>query len=90
MPRPQPGDVYRQHGSAIERLLGILGEEVRRHAEFAEAEGVDWGHVGDLSHVRQGLVGLLVQLAQRDRAAIERQLAERPHEEDRHADHGGH
>ena len=90
MPRPTAGEVHQQHVSAIERLLGILGEEVRRHAEFAEAEGVDWGHVGDLSHVRQGLVGLLVQLAQRDQATIEREVAERHDEEDRHADHGGH
>ena len=56
-------------------LLDLIGQEMKRHAEYAKTDGLHWGHVGVLQ-VRNCLVEVLAQLAQQDEAFVENRLAE--------------
>jgi hypothetical protein len=60
----------------VEALLDMLKEEVAHHAEFARKEGIDFGHCGDLGHMRQLLVEALAFLAQQEPEDVERRLNE--------------
>jgi len=60
----------------IGALLDLIGQEAKQHAEYAKTEGLHWGHVGDILHIRKCLVEVLAQLAQQDEAFIEKHLAE--------------
>ena len=66
--------VYRSRRIDVEKLLGMLDEEVAHHAEYAAKEPRDWGFAGDLGHVRDLLVEALAFLSQQDRDDIERRL----------------
>jgi hypothetical protein len=68
--------IYRSRRKDVEALLSWLGLEVEQHAAFAEEEGVDYGHAGDLGEVRRQLVQALSFLAQRDEGDIESALAD--------------
>ena len=69
-------EAYRMNENDIGALLDLIGQEVKHHAEHAKTEGLHWGHVGDLGHVRKCLVEVLAQLAQHDEAFIEKHLEE--------------
>ncbi len=68
--------IYRSRRKDVEALLSWLGLEVEQHAAFAEKEGVDYGHAGDLGELRRQLVQALSFLAQRDEEDIESALAD--------------
>jgi hypothetical protein len=67
---------YQIHENDIGALLDLIGQEVKHHAEYAKTDGLNWGHVGDVLHVRKCLVEVLAQLAQQDEAFIEKHLNE--------------
>ena len=71
-----PEAVYARRRRDVVRLLDWLTAEVRKHEEYARMEGVDFGHAGDLGHVRERLIETLAFLAQREEADIEGALAE--------------
>ncbi len=58
----------------VAALLDWLELEIQEHAAYAETEGVDYGHGGDLGHVREKLIETLSFLAQRDEKDIEEAL----------------
>ena len=60
----------------IAPLLDWLQLELGQHADYPETEGVDYGHCGDLGHVREKLIETLAFLAQRDEKDIEDALAD--------------
>ena len=64
-------ETYDERRSEIAALLDTLGQEVNMHTEYAEKEGLHWGHAGDLGHVKELLVQTLAFLAQRDEADIQ-------------------
>ena len=64
-------ETYDERRSEIAALLDTLGQEVNMHAEFAEKEGINWGHAGDLGRVAEQLIRTLAFLAQRDEADIQ-------------------
>lgn len=64
-------DLYTHRKRDIAALLDWISLEVDQHAEYAETEGVDYGHCGDLGHVREKLIETLAFLAQRDEKDIE-------------------
>lgn len=76
MAKPSAQQAYQAHQNDIGALLDLIGQEVGHHGEYAKAEGVHWGHCGDLSHVRKCLIEVLSQLAQHDEALIEQHLEE--------------
>ena len=68
--------LYTGRKADIAALLDWLSLETDRHAAYAETEGVDFGHCGDLGHVRDRLTEALAFLAQRDEKDIEDALAD--------------
>jgi hypothetical protein len=68
--------VYRSRRKDVDALLDWLHLEVEQHAAFTEKEGVDFGHCGDLGHMRQLLVEALAFLAQQEPEDVERRLNE--------------
>ena len=74
MAKETVAQAYQRHQNDIGALLDLVGQEVARHAEYARAEGLNWGHAGDVAHVRKCLVEVLAQLAQQDEAFIEQHL----------------
>ena len=57
------GELYTSRRRDIAALLDWISLEVDKHAEYAEKEGQDLGHAGDLGHVRELLVQALAFLA---------------------------
>ena len=76
MPKQAAQEAYQERQSDIGALLDLMGPEIKAHGEFGEKEGLDWGHVGDLGHVRKCLIETLTFLAQQDEEFIENHLAE--------------
>ena len=76
MRKQTPGQAHAQHCTDIGALLDLIGQEVTHHAEFARGEGLHWGHVGSVAHVREGLIEALAFLAQQDEDDIEKHLTE--------------
>ena len=74
MAKQTAAQAYQRHQNDIGALLDLVGQEMARHAEHAKADGLHWGHVGDVAHVRKCLVEVLAQLAQQDEAFIEQHL----------------
>jgi hypothetical protein len=66
--------IYRSRRRDVAALLDWLEIEVGQHAAYAEQEGVDYGHCGDLGHVRELLVQALSFLAQQEPEDIESAL----------------
>ena len=69
-------EAYQRNQNDIGALLDLIGQEAKRHGEYAKTEGIHWGHVGDVAHTRKCLLEVLAQLAQQDEAFIEKHLAE--------------
>ena len=69
-------EAYQRNQNDIGALLDLIGQEAKRHGEYAKTEGIHWGHVGDVAHARKCLLEVLAQLAQQDEAFIEKHLAE--------------
>ena len=62
---------YGQHHAAIKDLLKSIDQHVRshkdealKHKDYRGKKGVDWGHVGDISHVHSALAEIHDRLAQ--------------------------
>ncbi len=73
---PSAATVYGSRRADIAALLDWLDIELDKSAEYVEKEGVDFGHSGDLGHVRNLLVQTLAFLAQRDEEDIKGALAD--------------
>ena len=73
--KPTAAQAYQGCQNDVGALLDLIGQEMKQHAEFAEKDALNWGHVGDVLHVRRCLIETLAQLAQRDEAFIEKHLA---------------
>jgi hypothetical protein len=69
-------ELYTNRKRDVAALLDWLELELGQHADYAETEGVDYGHCGDLGHVREKLIETLAFLAQRDEKDIEDALAD--------------
>jgi len=69
-------DVYTSRKRDVAALLDWISLEVDQHAEYAEKEGLNWAHCGDLGHVREKLIETLAFLAQRDEQDIKDALAD--------------
>ena len=67
---------YEERKNEIGALLDAISQETKMHAEYAEKDGLNWGHAGDLAHVRQNLIETLAFLSQRDEADIQHFLNE--------------
>jgi hypothetical protein len=76
-------ELYMSRKRDVAALLDWLELELGHHADYAEAEGVDYGHCGDLGHVRKKLVETLCFLAQRDEKDIEEALDDASREQPR-------
>ena len=74
MGKQNVNDVYRQRRNEVGALLDLIGQEVKMHAEFAEKDGLHWGHVGDLGHLKELLVDALASVSQQDEAFVEAAL----------------
>ena len=68
--------VYTSRKRDIAALLDWLELELDKHAEYAEKEGLNWAHCGDLGHVQELLVQTLAFLAQREEKDIKDALAD--------------
>ena len=68
--------LYLSRKRDVAALLDWLELELGQHADYAETEGVDYGHCDDLGHVREKLIETLAFLAQRDEKDIEDALAD--------------
>jgi len=66
-------DVYTGRRRDIAALLNWISLEVEQHAAYAEKEGVDFAHCGDLGHLKDLLVQALAFLAQQGEEAIRAQ-----------------
>ena len=59
--------LYADRKRDIDALLGLIGQEVTQHAEYARKEGgPNWAHCGDLGYVREHLMETLAFLANQD------------------------
>jgi len=67
---------YQARRRDVDKLADMLKEEVAHHAEFAQKDGVNWAHAGDLGHVRELLVEALAFLAQQEPGDVARRLQE--------------
>ena len=76
MAKQTANEAYQRNQNDIGALLDLIGQEAKRHGEYAKTEGIHWGHVGDVAHTRKCLLEVLAQLAQQDEAFIEKHLAE--------------
>jgi hypothetical protein len=74
--KPTAEQAYQGCQNDVGELLDLIGQEMKQHAEFAEKDALNWGHVGDVHHVRRCLIETLAQLAQQDEAFIEKHLEE--------------
>ena len=68
--------LYTGRKADIAALLDWISLEVDKHAEYAQREGLHYGHAGDLGHVREQLIEVLAFLAQCDEHDIEKNLAD--------------
>ncbi len=53
-------ETYETRRREIAAMLELLKCELEGHADNAKADGLDWGHVGDLGHIRENLKETLV------------------------------
>jgi len=53
-------ETYETRQREIAAMLEFLKCELEAHAEKAKADGLHWGHVGDLAHIRENLKETLV------------------------------
>lgn len=75
-PEPTSKEAYATKRAEIARLMDVLEMHLEiNDAGHADMPG-DWGLVGNLDQVRQGLIGMVGMLARMDRADVERFLAE--------------
>ena len=69
-------EAYEARRRDVDKLADMLKEEVAHHAEFAQKDGVNWAHAGDLSYVQGLLVDALSFLAQQEPGDVVRRLQE--------------
>jgi len=67
---------YEERQNDVGALLDTLAQQMRMHADYAKADGMDWAKVGDLTEVRRQLIQTLAFLAQQDETFIENHLQE--------------
>lgn len=67
---------YQRNMDDIGALLDLFGQQCRMHEDYVKKEGIHFGHVGDASHLRKGLLIALAQFAQQDEAFIVKHLDE--------------
>jgi hypothetical protein len=53
-------ETYETRQREIAAMLEFLKCELEGHADKARADGLHWGHVGDLGHIRENLKETLV------------------------------
>ena len=53
-------ETYETRQREIAAMLDFLKCELEANAEKAKADGLHWGHVGDLAHIRENLKETLV------------------------------
>jgi len=58
--QPTAAETYETRQREIAAMLDFLKCELEAHAERAKTDGLHWGHVGDLGHVRENLKETLV------------------------------
>ena len=61
----EAGELYTTRKREIAALLDLIGQEIAHHEQYAEKDGLHYGHAGDLQPVRERLVEALAQIAQR-------------------------
>ena len=71
-----PKQLYMSRKHDIAALLGWLELELDEHAAYAEKEGIDYGHCGDLEHLRDLLIKALAFLSQMGEDDIKDALAD--------------
>jgi len=69
-----PKQLYMSRKHDIAALLGWL--ELDEHAAYAEKEGIDYGHCGDLEHLRDLLIKALAFLSEMGEDDIKDALAD--------------
>ena len=67
-------EVYAERRRDIDRLMGWLGQALRKHETQAKADPGNWGASGDLYRVRSGLLAVLAGLRGVEIEDIERSL----------------
>jgi hypothetical protein len=67
---------YEQAKNDVDALLDWLRDEAKGHAEHANAETMNYGHVGDMLRTREGLMRVLSELSGHDAGYIENELNE--------------
>ena len=63
--------LYEQRQKDCERLVELLKTELQAHRERRGKDSVNYGFIGDLVHVREGLKDVVVFLSQRTEAEVE-------------------
>ena len=48
-------ETYKTRQREIAAMIEFLKCELETHAENSKRDGLHWGHVGDLAHIRQNL-----------------------------------
>lgn len=51
---------YAEYQNDIGALLGLVGDELKAHAEAAAKRPTAWGYAGDLMHTRESLKEILI------------------------------
>ena len=74
--QPTAQVTYDQRRSDIARVLDWLDLELDRHGTEAKATPKDWGHAGDLGHIREKLIEALAFISNSEPKQIEELLAE--------------
>ncbi|MEI8195734.1 MAG: hypothetical protein WCI73_07485, partial [Phycisphaerae bacterium] len=69
-------DAYQARTKDINRLIGLLKNELATHAQTSEANPKNWGYAGDLGKVRNDLIELVGFLSNTDRDKVEQYLAD--------------
>lgn len=69
-------EAFAAHQEDIARLVDVLQQELAFWAREQARSPRDWGYTGQAAHVRNGLIDLVEATTGRERAEIERFLAE--------------
>ena len=67
-------DTYRRRAADNALLIRLLREGLQTHAEATSPERVNWDRTGDIGHVRNELIELLMFISGRERLDIEQHL----------------
>ncbi len=67
-------ETYRRRAADNALLIHLIQEGLQTHAEATSPERVNWDRTGDIGHVRNGLIELLMFISGRERLDIEQHL----------------